>query len=138
MQFIGRLGTVVLFLLLSLLYLDWMKEWEAVYTANTAGWIWQYVVANLFLVAGAFLLEIPRLLSSRGRIVLEWPTLLTFVLPGLFLLLNPFWANWGITPSPRLASHFSELRLLGNLLVGLGIGKSINFATFEYYRPRSW
>lgn len=138
MRFIGRLGVVALFLVLSLLYLDWMREWEALYTAGEAGWLGKYIIANLFLVVGAFLLEVPRLLSSRGRIVLEWTTLLAFLLPGLFLVLNPFWVQWGIQVSESMSYHLNELRLVGSLLVGLGIGKSLVFTAFEYFGHRSW
>jgi hypothetical protein len=83
-------------------------------------------------------LEVPRLLSSRGRIVLEWSTLLVFLLTGLFLILNPFWVGWGINVSEAMSSYLAELRLLGNLLIGLGIGKSLVFSTFEYFGYRSW
>lgn len=138
MRFIGRLGVIILFMVLSLLYLDWNSEWETVYVAKEAGWIGKYIIANLFMVLGAFLLEIPRLLSSRGRIVLEWPTLFAFLLPGFFLILNPFWVNWGINVSEAISAHLTELRLLGNLLVGFGIGKSLVFTTFEYFGHRSW
>lgn len=134
----GRMIVVVLFLVLSLLYLDWIGEWEIAYAAKTSGWIWQYIVASFFLILGAFLLEVPRMLSSRGRINLAWPTLIAFVLPGLLLILNPFWSAWGLNVSPKLIGYLGELRLLGNMLIGLGIGKSLDFATFEYYRPRSW
>lgn len=138
MRFVGRLGVVILFVVLSLLYLDWNKEWETIYAAGEAGWIGKYILANLFLILGAFLLEVPRLLSSRGRIVLEWSTLLVFLLTGLFLILNPFWVGWGINVSEAMSSYLAELRLLGNLLIGLGIGKSLVFSTFEYFGYRSW
>lgn len=137
-RFIGRLGVIIVFVVLSLLYLDWIEEWEVAFSAKEASWLWQYIIANLFLIAGAFLLELPRILSSRGRIALEWSTLIIFLVPGLFLLLNPFWAGWGLNVSPKLAAHLAELRLLGNMLIGLGIGKSFNFDAFEFYRPRPW
>lgn len=138
MRFIGRLGVVILFIVLSLLYLDWNRDWETIYVAKETGWIGKYIIANLFMVLGAFFLEVPRILSSRGRIVLEWSTLLVFLLPGFFLVLNPFWAGWGIQVSEALSYHLAELRLLGNLLIGLGIGKSLVFTAFEYFGHRSW
>lgn len=133
-RLIGRIGIVAIFLVLSLLYLDWVREWEM----QAAGGIGQYIIANVFMITGAFLLEVPRLLSSRGRITLDWLTLLVFALPGLFLILSPFWAGWGIQVSPKLAVHLGELRLLGNLLVGLGIGKGLVFTTMDYFSHRSW
>ena len=50
MRFVGRLGVVILFVVLSLLYLDWNKEWETIYAAGEAGWIGKYILANLFLI----------------------------------------------------------------------------------------
>lgn len=134
MRFIGRAGIVAVFLLLSLLYLDWVREWEL----QGASGIGQYALANVFMVVGTFLLEVPRILSSRGRISLDWFTLAIFVLPGAFFILNPFWAGWGIQVSEKLAAHLGELRLLGSFMVGLGIGKSLVFTTLEYFSYRSW
>ncbi|HHY59927.1 MAG TPA: hypothetical protein GX504_04855 [Clostridia bacterium] len=134
MRFIGRAAIVAIFLLSSLLYLDWVKEWEGLGT----GGLGQYALASLLMVFGSFLLEVPRILSSRGRITLDWFTLVVYVLPGLFLILNPFWNGWGLQVSAKLAAHLGELRLLGSLLVGLGIGKSLVFTTVEYFSYRSW
>jgi len=133
-RFIGRAAIVAIFLLSSLLYLDWVKEWEGLGT----GGLGQYAWASLLMVFGSFLLEVPRILSSRGRITLDWFTLVVYVLPGLFLILNPFWNGWGLQVSAKLAAHLGELRLLGSLLVGLGIGKSLVFTTVEYFSYRSW
>jgi len=133
-RFIGRAAIVAIFLLSSLLYLDWVKEWEGLGT----GGLGQYALASLLMVFGSFLLEVPRILSSRGRITLDWFTLVVYVLPGLFLILNPFWNGWGLQVSAKLAAHLGELRLLGSLLVGLGIGKSLVFTTVEYFSYRSW
>lgn len=134
MRFIGRAAIVAIFLLSSLLYLDWVKEWEGLGT----GGLGQYALASLLMVFGSFLLEVPRILSSRGRITLDWFTLVVYVLSGLFLILNPFWNGWGLQVSAKLAAHLGELRLLGSLLVGLGIGKSLVFTTVEYFSYRSW
>ena len=136
MRGVGRLVGAIIFLLLALLSLQRYQIWEIAYQAGEPGWVWPYVIANGLLVVGVIILELPRILTSRGRLIPDWSALIIYGLPGLPLILYPYWGGLGTTSFGWLKDYLGEVRILGDVLLGLGIGKTFRFLPYDYYRYR--
>jgi hypothetical protein len=132
---LGRLVGAIIFLLFAMLSLQRHQIWEAAYQAGDSGWLWPYVSANGLLIAGVLILELPRILTSRGRLVPDWSGLIIYGLPGLALILYPFWSSQTASLA-WLKDYLGEVRILGDVLLGLGLGKTIRFLSYDYYRYR--